>query len=464
MESNRKKIVICSIIFFLILTIIGITYAFMGVQLTSTKKFVITAGALDLILDEEENNLMIENALPMYDEVGMIQDAFTFRLINNSEKSIDYQIQIVDITIGDKLATDIVKYGLTKDGTTQIKKISELTNGIIDSGTIEKNTIEYALRLWIDLSIKDNDLISGKSLSYRIDVVAKETQTSKTTYIVDNNIKYQEDVQLGGTVLTPTTFTPEKEGWDFIGWRDDKTASGDVLTTKIVEGGEITLYAVYSQPVTISYNGNGATSGSTASETKERYYNAAGNIENPTFTLATNGFTKTSYSFSKWAQESASGTQYAAGTSITLAESTSFYAIWTFTTIRAYTFNKTSNYCENVSNVYNDAFIRFENSGYVGSYISIDYDSNGRGIRLIPSRSGTLRFYLKAYNQTGANLTSNCTIYIDNVKYQNTIGANSSKVITQELTVTSGQIINIGNDGQNGYMYITSGSYIDWIS
>lgn len=132
--------------------------------------------------------------------------------------------------------------------------------------------------------------------------------------------------------------------------------------------------------------------------------------------------------------------------------------------VRAFTFNATSNKCENITNANNDAYIKFGSCGYVGSDMSIGNDSGGRSIRLLPKRSGTLRFYLKAYNQTGSSLTCNCTIFVDSKKYQTTISANSSKTITKDISVKSGQVINIGNDGQNAWMYIDSGSYIDWIN
>ena len=39
------------------------------------------------------------------------------------------------------------------------------------------------------------------------------------TYHVDTGITYQEEVDEGASVLSPTSFTPTKQGWTFIGWR-----------------------------------------------------------------------------------------------------------------------------------------------------------------------------------------------------------------------------------------------------
>lgn len=159
------------------------------------------------------------------------------------------------------------------------------------------------------------------------DGVEVYTAGKMVTYVVDSDVSYQEKVKKGHSCLSPTTFTPSKSGWSFVGWREDSTASGSVLGSKVMERSPITLYAVFKQTITLSYNGNGATSGSTSSQTGTRYYNN-GNVNNPSFTLRSNGFGRTYYNFQKWALNSASGTQYSAGSSITLSGNATMYAVW----------------------------------------------------------------------------------------------------------------------------------------
>lgn len=151
---------------------------------------------------------------------------------------------------------------------------------------------------------------------------------SPVTYNVDTDTVYIEEVDSGISCLTPTSFAPTKEGYTFLGWKEDTTADSSVLTDKVMGDEPITLYAVFSKTITISYNGNGASSGATASQTDYQYYNN-GNVVSPTFVLNKNGFVKGVYSFTKWAISSTSGTQYSAGASVVLSENTTFYAIWT---------------------------------------------------------------------------------------------------------------------------------------
>lgn len=128
--------------------------------------------------------------------------------------------------------------------------------------------------------------------------------------------------------LTPATLS----GWTFRGWATSSAAAASISYSSIsgtAFSASATVYAAYYQTITLSYNGNGSTGGSTAAQTGTRYWNT-GNVSNPSFTLRANGFSKTSYAFSKWALGSASGTQYAAGASITLSASTTMYALWTY--------------------------------------------------------------------------------------------------------------------------------------
>lgn len=149
------------------------------------------------------------------------------------------------------------------------------------------------------------------------------------TYHVDTGVVYQEEVDSDASCLAPKTFTPQKAGWSFVGWREDAAANANVLTSKVMKDDPITLYAVFQQTITLSYNGNGSTGGSTATQNGKRYYNSSGNTTNPVFALSPNGFTRSGCTFKKWALNSAGGTQYDAGATVTLAADTTMYAIWT---------------------------------------------------------------------------------------------------------------------------------------
>ena len=149
------------------------------------------------------------------------------------------------------------------------------------------------------------------------------------TYHVDTGEQYTEEVDSDASCLSPKTFTPSRPGWVFDGWREDSTASSSDLSNKVMGDDPVELYAVFYQVVTLTYNGNGSTSGSTTSQSNKRYYNN-GNITNPTFKLSDNGFKNGNFTFTGWAIGSVSGTRYNAGSDITLSANTTFYAKWEF--------------------------------------------------------------------------------------------------------------------------------------
>lgn len=283
--------------------------------------------------------------------------------------------------------------------------IDELINGGAAGGTSASNiTYDNSSTDMIATTVQDAILELYQELQLRA------LKAFEVIYMVDVGQGYKEEVQLGSTALLPTSFTPQKDGYVFIGWRRDTVASNDILTECTVGEEPLTLYAVfrkqytltftsyqkteslvayeyynnenivaasvtaptgiaytgftwrgwsnaniadgnaavlcanravinniksngtyyglYQQTITVTYNGNGSTGGSTASHTGTRYYSASGNYVNPSFTLKANGFTKTNYAFVKWAAGSTSGTQYAAGASVTLTANTTYYAIW----------------------------------------------------------------------------------------------------------------------------------------
>ena len=156
----------------------------------------------------------------------------------------------------------------------------------------------------------------------------REYKSFEVVYFVDSGQGYKEEVTLGSTALLPESFIPTKEGYEFVGWREDTVASNDIVTEKTVGTEPITLYAVFRKLVTLTYNGNGSTSGDTYTSTGYMYYNN-GNTLAASITLLENRFTKTNYKFKQWSLGSADGTIYQVGDTISLTGDNNIYAKWT---------------------------------------------------------------------------------------------------------------------------------------
>ena len=186
MKGKGEVIKFSVLVISIFVLFLSVTYAFINMSLTGTKRQVITAGNLSLELQEDENNLAITDAMPMYDEVGMIGEAFTFRLINiSSTEDVSYSLRLIDITTETRLDTRIVKYGLKKEEKVHIDFLSNLKGDVLDRGIIEKEqSIHYELRLWIDRNVTEESQIKNKSLRYKLGV-------SYGQMLEDGDFKYE---------------------------------------------------------------------------------------------------------------------------------------------------------------------------------------------------------------------------------------------------------------------------------
>lgn len=71
------------------------------------------------------------------------------------------------------------------------------------------------------------------------------------TYHVDSGVTYQEEVDSDTNCLKPTTFTPTKSGYTFVGWREDIIPNPYILPSKVLGKEPIVLYAVFTKEVTV---------------------------------------------------------------------------------------------------------------------------------------------------------------------------------------------------------------------
>lgn len=129
----------------------------------------------------------------------------------------------------------------------------------------------------------------------------------------------------GSTVTLATDGTLAKTGYHFGSWNTASDGSGTNYTSGgsyTIGASNITLYAKWiPNNYTITFDGNGATGGSTASQTL---------AYTSTASLNTNGYTKTGFVFKGWnTQADGSGTTYLDGASYTMGlGDVTLYAIW----------------------------------------------------------------------------------------------------------------------------------------
>ena len=174
--------------------IFGTTYAWIRLTKTSTIENKITAGNLELTLDDTTSEgIKLLKAIPMSYQQGIKTEEYIFTLTNKSSTS-SYTLSLKDlntytndnneeVTVADENRIDNskIRYILLKDGEeASADKSKILTDRVLDSGTIEKGqTIKYSLRVWID-SRAETDIM-GKIFNAQLNIEATQyVQQTKT--------------------------------------------------------------------------------------------------------------------------------------------------------------------------------------------------------------------------------------------------------------------------------------------
>ncbi len=191
-RENRKNIVVLMVTLILVVAIVfGLSYAWLRLTKSSNTVNKITAGNLELVLDDTTSEgIKLVNEVPRSYRQGMETKEYTFTLTNKNSTS-NYSLSLKDlekysdedgketvIAAENRINDSKIRYILLKDGeVASADKSKILTDRVIDSGTIKKGqTISYTLRVWID-SRAETDIM-GKIFNAQLSLVAEQTSNS----------------------------------------------------------------------------------------------------------------------------------------------------------------------------------------------------------------------------------------------------------------------------------------------
>ena len=191
--GNTKLLIIAVVMTFVVM--FGTTYAWLRLTKTSTIENKITAGNLELVLDDTTSEgITLVNEVPKSYRQGMETKEYTFTLTSKNSTS-SYSLSLKDlakytndeneeVTVADenRLEDSKIRYILLKDGEeADVLRSKILTDRTIDTGTIEKNqTITYSLRVWIDSKVETE--VMGKVFNAQLNIEATQyVQPTKTT-------------------------------------------------------------------------------------------------------------------------------------------------------------------------------------------------------------------------------------------------------------------------------------------
>ena len=193
------------------------------------------------------------------------------------------------------------------------------------SFTIDKNTTFYAVYT-NNVKVNMVDFVSNATSNVEKQAIA---------YVNSCDINNKSAAEF--TIPAQNGYTQNGKAFNPIGWAITSTtvdSSGVKYYSSqtLYTNNNITIYAMYSKDITITYNGNGGTNPS--STTGMKIVNASGASKNPDITITTVIPSRTGFTFAnKWLTGISTGTEYLTGSTYSINDDVMLYAQWTLDTV-----------------------------------------------------------------------------------------------------------------------------------
>ena len=229
MERKKTSLLILGVCA-LILSVIGVTYAFWQLRLQQTDENNLTSSCFDVELIDEKDAIQLKKAYPILDEEGEKLTPYTFTLTNKCNANVKYQINLESLNEVDnvsietnRLQSKYIKEKLNEEGKTgsiniltdnptvettleEAVESYKLTTGYM---TADDKTKTFELRLWLDgdLTMEDEEAMN-KTFASKITIVAtyaKETKKTLEETILALPIENKDDENPGTTGLYKVT-------------------------------------------------------------------------------------------------------------------------------------------------------------------------------------------------------------------------------------------------------------------
>jgi uncharacterized protein (TIGR02145 family)/uncharacterized repeat protein (TIGR02543 family) len=200
---------------------------------------------------------------------------------------------------------------------------------IPDNGSLQR--IGYAFDGWTaNISGREIKYNFGSSYSVTGDITLYVKWLPAYTVTFDGNgatsgtAPVAMTVAEGSSIELPANGSLEKTGYAFDGWNTISSGTGTSYRagSSYIPTGNVTIYAKWLPASTVTFDGNGATSGTVP---KAITVADGSSIELP----ARGDLAKTGYVFGGWnANSSGTGTSYAVSSSYTVTGNVTIYAVW----------------------------------------------------------------------------------------------------------------------------------------
>ena len=189
--KNRKILLVILGILLTLFLLVGVSYAYYMVTASQTNKNRLASSCISISLTNEKNDITLNNAYPITNSEGKKLTPYQFTITNTCNIFISYNVNL-EMLEGTDLSTDYIKTMVNSEApyilssldsaSTTIDKSTEsrtLAQGSLGSG----DSVDYALRLWMDENTPLNENTQDKSLISKIVVVAQPSTYKPSEYV-----------------------------------------------------------------------------------------------------------------------------------------------------------------------------------------------------------------------------------------------------------------------------------------
>ena len=187
--QRKSKLSLIILGLFIILTSIGLSYAYWKFSLTGDKTNNATSGCFNIELTDQKDVINLTNAYPITDAEGLKLKPFSFTLKNTCSLFAHYYVNL-EMLEGTTLDSRWVATKVNSDAITTLDQYKTTTTAI--SGSTESRTIaegylgsgdsvDYTLSLWMDEDATINDDVMNKIFKSKVIAVSEPGNYSPVT-------------------------------------------------------------------------------------------------------------------------------------------------------------------------------------------------------------------------------------------------------------------------------------------
>ena len=189
--KNKKIILLATVILFVISALVGVSYAYYIKSHNQEESNIVKTKCLNFSLTNEKNDIKLDEQYPIPDSEGRKLTPYQFTITNTCEQFISYNVNLesLEATTMDSSAVKVMinneaPVNLSTLESTSVSIDTSKDSKILATGSLGSNdSVEYALRLWMDYGDSADTSSMNKVFESKIVVTATVGTYKPSDYV-----------------------------------------------------------------------------------------------------------------------------------------------------------------------------------------------------------------------------------------------------------------------------------------